>query len=239
MSRRTARAMVVMPAVGEGRGAGAEQGRGEVADDAVDGPGFEEGARQGGTAFEEHGAHPPGVQGREEFGDGDAAVAQGQPEQVDAGQVPGVGVLGDDEQGRGRVVEDAGSGQEGGVRVEGDAQRLGGPFDAAYGQVRVVGTQGSAAHEDGVGLGAQPVDVGAGFGGGDPAAAAVGGGAAAVEGGGVLPGDVGAAQAYGGQPRDVRRPRPRPPGSRPRSGHAAARRVAAPPLACGSGSGTA
>lgn len=135
--------------------------------------------------------------------DADAAVVQGQPEQFDAGQVPGVGVLADDEQ-RGRgVVEDAGGRPECGAGVEGDAQRLGGAFDAADGEVRVVGAQGAAADEDGVALGAEPVDVGPGLGGGDPAAAAVGGGAAAVEGGGVLPGDVGPAQAYGGQPGGV------------------------------------
>lgn len=170
--------------------------------------------------------------------DADAAVVQGQPEQFDAGQVPGVGVLADDEQ-RGRgVVEDAGGRQECGAGVEGDAQRLGGAFDAADGEVRVVGAQGAAADEDGVALGAQPVDVGPGLGGADPAAAAVRGGAAAVEGGGVLPGDV-------GRPRRTEVSQAALPASASsaRSPAAvsipAARRVAPPPLACGFGSETA
>ncbi len=135
--------------------------------------------------------------------DGDAAAVQGQPEQVDSGQVPGVGVLAGDEQRGCGVVEDAGGRQEAGAGVEGDAQRLGGPRDAPYGQVGVVLAQGAAADEDGVGLGAQPVDVGAGLRAGDPSAAAVRGGAAAVEGGRVLPGHVRAAEAYGGEPGRV------------------------------------
>jgi hypothetical protein len=74
---------------------------------------------------------------------------------------------------------------------------------AADGEVRVVGVQGAGADEHGVGLGAQPVDVGARGGRADPAAGGVGGGDAPVEGGGVLPQDVRAAQAYGGEPGGV------------------------------------
>ena len=50
-----------------------------------------------------------------------------------------------------------------GVGVDDDPQRLGGAVEAADGEVRVVGAGGAGADDHGVGLGAQPVDVGAGL----------------------------------------------------------------------------
>ncbi|CAM5381175.1 hypothetical protein SNARM312S_06099 [Streptomyces narbonensis] len=150
------------------------------------------------------------MQGVQEGGYGQAAPGPG--EAYDVGQagrsVLGVlGVLGDRDQGGGRVVEDPGAGLHGGrLGVDDDPQGLHGLLDPTYGQMGVVGAGGAGADNDGVGLGAQPVDVGAGLRGADPAGGAVGGGDAAVEGGGVLPPDEGPAVADGGEPGDVARP---------------------------------
>ena len=154
--------------VGEGRGARAEQGRGEVADDLVDGSGGDEGAGQGGAAFQQYGARRRGRTGRpSRAGDADAAVV---PRAAGArstpGEVPGVGVLGDGDQGGRGVVEDAGGrAGRGALGVEDDPQRLGrrrrSPRTARCGSSA---RSGAGADDDGVGLGAQPVDVGAGLG---------------------------------------------------------------------------
>ena len=57
----------------------------------------------------------------------------------------------------------------GGRRAEDDAQRVG-AVGVADGQLGVVGAHRAGADEDGVGLGSEAVDVGAGLGSGDPAA---------------------------------------------------------------------
>ncbi len=72
--------------------------------------------------------------------------------------------------------------------------------DATGVEQRVVGEHGADPGHDRVGLGAQPVHVGARRLTGDPAGRAVGGGAAAVERRGVLPGDERAAGAAAGEP---------------------------------------
>lgn len=89
--------------------------------------------------------------------------------------------------------------------VQDHPQWLGGARHAPGGEVGVVGAQGARAGEDRVGFGAQPVDVGAGLRRRDPAAGSVGGRGPAVESRRVLPGDVGAAEAYGGEPGGVAR----------------------------------
>ncbi|OMI41550.1 phosphoenolpyruvate synthase/pyruvate phosphate dikinase [Streptomyces sparsogenes DSM 40356] len=188
--------------VGEGGGARAEQDGGQVADDLVDGAGGEERPGEGGAALQQDRADPAREQLVEHGGDVQAPPAGGarQPDGVGARQPGGGHVLGDGDQRGGRAVQDPGARGDRGVAVEHDAQRLADALRAARGEVRVVGAQGAGADDDGVRLGAQPVHIGPGGGGGDPAAGAVGGRAAPVEGRGVLPQHEGAAVPYGGQP---------------------------------------
>lgn len=122
---------------------------------------------EGGPAFEEYGADAPGVQGPEEGRDVQAGAGPGagQAQYGGLGKVSGPGVVGDGDQGGRGVVQDPGAGLHGGgVGVDDDPQRLGDAVDAAYRQLGVVGAGGARADEHGVGLGAQPVDVGAGLG---------------------------------------------------------------------------
>src|SRR5690606_14328059 len=159
----------------QGRGSGPQQRGGEVGGDAVHGAGGDERPGQGRAALQQHGPHAASVQGDEQGGDVQAASRGGarHPQhlgvsvQVGGGSVGQVG--GDGDQGGGGVVQDPGAGFDGrGLGVGDDAQRLDGVGYVADGEVGVVGAGGSGADEDGVGLRAQPVDVRAGLGGGDP-----------------------------------------------------------------------
>ena len=82
----------------------------------------------------------------------------------------GGGIGGDDEGGRERRVEQRAVGRDPSLGVEQDAERLvvDGSLHVARGEARPVGDGGARPHDDGLGVGAELVGVGACLGSGDP-----------------------------------------------------------------------
>ena len=163
--------------VGEGGGAGAEQCGGEVADDLVDGTGGDEGSGEGGAAFEEDGADAALRAGSAQqcrHVDRPGSAPSGSRTTSAPGRGAGVGVLGDRDQGGRGVVQDPGAGPTAVPRCR-RRPAAAGRRRRRRGRARWGSSarSGAGADDDGVALGAQPVDVGAGLGRGDPAAGAV------------------------------------------------------------------